>query len=204
MRRSKEDSLKTRQAILVAARHVFARRGVTRTSMEHIARAAGVTRGAVYGHFRDKGALFQAMREHVKVPLVDVIDEALLDAPDRPLDGVQRYLLAVVEAMRDIPATRETFHILLFKCEYVGDVKVELERQADRVGELVGKLERAFRAASRRGQLRARMPARLAALETAAFLMGLVRLWLLDESGTLMRPEAARLIRAHVANLRRA
>ena len=66
MRRSKEDSLKTRQSILLAARRVFARRGVSQTSIEHVARAAGVTRGAVYGHFKGKDALFQCMREQVR------------------------------------------------------------------------------------------------------------------------------------------
>jgi TetR/AcrR family acrAB operon transcriptional repressor len=202
MRRSKEDSLKTRQAILVAARKVFAKRGVSQTGMEHIARAAGVTRGAVYGHFRDKTALFRCMRETVKVPLVDAIDEALLHSPEDPLEGIERYLLAVFDALRDDAATRDTFLILIFKSEYVGDLAIEMERQVARTGELAAKLERAFRSAARLGLLRKKATARLGALETTAFLVGLVRLWLLDGSGKLVRRDAAKLVRSHVANLR--
>ena len=65
--------------------------------MEHIAGAAGVTRGAIYGHFKDKGALFQSMREQVRLPLMDVLNQAMLHSPGDPLAGVERYLLAVVE-----------------------------------------------------------------------------------------------------------
>jgi TetR/AcrR family acrAB operon transcriptional repressor len=202
MRRSKEDSLKTRQSILLAARRVFARRGVSQTSIEHVARAAGVTRGAVYGHFKGKDALFQCMREQVRLPLVDVMNEELLHRPDDPLGGVERYLLAVLDAMGSDAATRDTFHILNFKCEYVGTMADDIERQSLRMAEVADKLETAYRASARRGLLRKGISPRLAALNTAAFLMGLIRMWLLDVSGTLIRKEADPLIRAHVARLR--
>ena len=49
MRRSKEDAEQTRSAILDAAEHLFCAQGVTASTLEGIARKAGVTRGAVYG-----------------------------------------------------------------------------------------------------------------------------------------------------------
>jgi TetR/AcrR family transcriptional regulator, acrAB operon repressor len=202
MRRSKADSLKTRRSIVLAARRVFAKRGVSQTSMEHIAGAAGVSRGAIYGHFKDKGDLFQTMREQVRLPLMDVLNEAMLHSTGDPLAGVERYLLAVVDAVRDDPATRDTFQILTFKCEYVGGFEADIKRQAARLAELAGELERVYRAASRYGQLRKGVAPRLAALETCAFLMGTMRLWLLDADGVLVRKDAAKLMRAHVANLR--
>ena len=202
MRRSKEDSLKTRQSIVLAARRVFARRGVSQTSIEHVARAAGVTRGAVYGHFKGKDALFQCMREQVRLPLVDVMNEELLHRPDDPLGGVERYLIAVLDAMGGDVATRDTFHILNFKCEYVGTLADDMERQSLRIAELADKLETAYRAANRRGMLRKGLSPRLAALNTSAFLLGLIRMWLMDGSGTLVRNEAEALVQAHVARLR--
>lgn len=204
MRRSKEDSLKTRRSIVLAARRVFAKRGVSQTSMEQIACAAGVTRGAIYGHFKDKGALFQSMREQVRLPLMDVLNEAMLHSPEDPLAGVERYLLAVVEAVRDDPVTRDTFQILTFKCEYVGGFEADIKRQAARLAELARELQRVYRAAARLGQLRKGIAPRLAALETCAFLMGSMRLWLLDGDGALVRKHAAKLMRAHIANLRAA
>jgi AcrR family transcriptional regulator len=161
-----------------------------------------VTRGAVYGHFRDKAAVFQCMREQVRLPLVDVMNEALPLSPDDPLGGVQRYLLAVVAAMQDDAATRDTFHILNFKCEYLGDFGADIAGQCSRIAELAGKFENAYRAAARSGKLRAGVVPRLAALETCALLAGLVRLWLLDEDANLVRGDAERVVRSHVAGLR--
>ena len=63
MRRTKENAEKTRIALLAAAETLFLEKGVARTSLEHIARQAGVTRGAVYWRCANKAALFFAMRE---------------------------------------------------------------------------------------------------------------------------------------------
>lgn len=52
---------RTRKAILEAARAAFAERGYADTSTEAILVAAGVTRGALYHHFPDKAAVFEAV-----------------------------------------------------------------------------------------------------------------------------------------------
>ncbi|PVZ14158.1 TetR/AcrR family transcriptional regulator [Actinomycetospora cinnamomea] len=54
---------RTRQALLVAARRVFAERGYGPASVEEIARTAGVSVGSVYVHFASKEALFTALVE---------------------------------------------------------------------------------------------------------------------------------------------
>ena len=51
----------TRQALLDAAAAAFAERGFTGTSIDDIAASAQVTKGAVYHHFSDKRALFEAV-----------------------------------------------------------------------------------------------------------------------------------------------
>jgi len=95
VRRTKRESERTRQGILAAARKVFARQGVTRTTFEEIAAAAGVTRGAIYWHFADKTEIFFAMREQVAVPMIDLIDLALLRADGRdPLAGWSAFCAA--------------------------------------------------------------------------------------------------------------
>ena len=129
MRRTKRESERTRQGILAAARKVFARQGVTRTTFEEIAAAAGVTRGAIYWHFADKTELFFAMREQVAVPMIDQIDLALLRDGSDPLAGVERFLQDILEALESDAAARQTFQILGFKCEYVGEHERELVLQ---------------------------------------------------------------------------
>ena len=68
-RRTKEDTQATRAALLDAAERVFQERGVSRTTLAEIATEAGVTRGALYWHFKDKADLFNAMMERVILPL---------------------------------------------------------------------------------------------------------------------------------------
>lgn len=63
VRKTKEEAAETRSRLLDTAEEVFLREGVTRTSLQRIAEAAGLTRGAIYWHFQDKADLFNAMME---------------------------------------------------------------------------------------------------------------------------------------------
>ena len=69
VKKSKEDAELTRKRIITAAREVFLSRGVSRTTLEHIATQANVTRGAIYWHFKNKTEIFQAIREQVLLPV---------------------------------------------------------------------------------------------------------------------------------------
>jgi len=201
LRRTKRESERTRRGILSAARKVFARQGVTRTTLEEIAAAAGVTRGAIYWHFADKNALFFAMREQVAVPMIDRIDLALLRADGSdPVAGVERFLLDILDALENDASVRQTFQIMGFKCEYVGEFERELALQRLRCSELISKLTQAYGRAQRAGRLRVGLRPPMAAVETCSFLMGLTRLWLLDAKRSLVRRVARRLISAHVAS----
>ena len=79
-RRTKEDAMATRHKLLDSAENLFQAQGVSRTSLQDIARRAGATRGAIYWHFKDKADLFNAMMERVTLPL-----EACFDASSGPL-----------------------------------------------------------------------------------------------------------------------
>jgi AcrR family transcriptional regulator len=56
----------TRRAVLDAARSLFGRKGYAQTSVDEIAAAARVTKGAVYHHFAGKEALFRAVYAEVE------------------------------------------------------------------------------------------------------------------------------------------
>jgi AcrR family transcriptional regulator len=59
MRRTKAEAGATREAILDSAETVFLEHGVNRSTLNQIAEHAGVTRGAIYFHFKDKIELYQ-------------------------------------------------------------------------------------------------------------------------------------------------
>ncbi len=67
----------TRRNILIAASELFSRDGVNNTALENIAKEAGVTRGAIYWHFKDKFALLETLLNEQKLPLERSIPEGL-------------------------------------------------------------------------------------------------------------------------------
>ena len=205
MRRTKVQSEQTRREILDAARAVFADHGVARTSLEHIARAAGVTRGAIYWHFANKAELFAAMREQVHVPLVDQTDFALLQrAEDEdPLDAVERFLIALIDGALNDERTRATFEIVSMKCEYVDEFADERSRQARHCEELRRKLATRYAAARDAGTLADEVTPDLAAVDTSIFVIGVLRLALLEQDERLTPRRLRTLVRAHVASRRR-
>ncbi len=68
VRRTKEAAEETRQRIIDAAELLFFQKGVSETTLEQIARKAGVTRGAFYWHFADKAAVIQVIYESIALP----------------------------------------------------------------------------------------------------------------------------------------
>lgn len=57
----KEKQAQTRAALIDAARHVLAERGLADTSLDEIAAVAGYTKGAVYANFTSKEELYLAL-----------------------------------------------------------------------------------------------------------------------------------------------
>ena len=60
-RKTKEESQRTRERILDAAEQIFARRGVSNSTIAHIADTAKISRGAIYGHYKNKVDVCLAM-----------------------------------------------------------------------------------------------------------------------------------------------
>jgi AcrR family transcriptional regulator len=77
-----EQSEATRGALLTVARDLFASRGFSDVSTEEIVRSAGVTRGALYHHFRGKDDLFRAVYEEVEREMAEKVAAAALREDD--------------------------------------------------------------------------------------------------------------------------
>lgn len=75
-----ERAAETRDALMGAARPLFATVGFADASLETIVRDAGVTRGALYHHFADKTELFAAVFEQVEAEMAARMGEAVAAA----------------------------------------------------------------------------------------------------------------------------
>lgn len=81
-RSNRERTEATRTALLAAARALFTEKSYSETATPEIVAAAGVTRGALYHHFTDKQALFQAVVEQEACAVADEIERAAPDTLD--------------------------------------------------------------------------------------------------------------------------
>lgn len=102
-RNTREGMEQTRSALIAAARELFAQRGYADTATPDIVAAAGVTRGALYHHFEDKKALFEAVvAEEAKAVTAAIEAQSAQRATAREalLMGAQAYFDAMVEPGR--------------------------------------------------------------------------------------------------------
>ncbi|MBE0487998.1 MAG: TetR family transcriptional regulator [Halomonas sp.] len=200
-RKTKAEAAATREALLDAAEEVFLERGVARTSLEQIARHAGMTRGAVYWHFRNKADLFHAMLNRVRMPFQELVEEigdpSLADAP---LEAIRLACLSGFERL-ERPRYRRVHAILIHHCEVFGDID-PLAMQNEMAEESCGALRDYLQCAARLGQLREDLSPELAANLLQSMLGGLFHDWLrnheqfsIAEQGNLLVETQLRLFR---------
>jgi AcrR family transcriptional regulator len=79
-----ESSARTRQRVLAEAERLFRERGYAATSIEQIAEAADVTKGAVYGHFSSKEDVLLSALEGAPTPdFVTALNDTSLPLEER-------------------------------------------------------------------------------------------------------------------------
>ena len=95
-RRTKEAAAVTREQLLDAAERVFRERGVAGSTLGEVAAQAGVTRGAVYWHFRDKSDLYAAMCERATLPLQTMVERAGISPHADPMAALRELALTAL------------------------------------------------------------------------------------------------------------
>ena len=183
VRRTKQEAQATRSHILDTAELVFEQRGVSGTSLGEIAKAAGLTRGAIYWHFQDKADLFNAMMERVTLPLEETDNTCCFKGADITLAQMRSGFVDVLRKVTTEPQLRRVFEIATHKVEYVGEMNAVRERLLEMRNVCLADMERALRRAVRHGDIPKGMSPRSAALGMLALFDGLLQNWMLDRGG---------------------
>ena len=123
-RKTKQQALVTRQHILDVAMRLFSQQGVSATSLAEIAKSAGVTRGAIYWHFKNKSELFSEIWELSESSIADLEVEYQAKFPDDPLSVVRELLIYILQATVTDERRRLMTEIIFHKCEFVGELAV--------------------------------------------------------------------------------
>jgi TetR/AcrR family acrAB operon transcriptional repressor len=199
-RRKKEDALETRERILDAASEIFNERGLARPSLTDVATRAGVTRGAVYGHFENKSDVFHALCDRIKLP------QETLPGPGEclhdPLGKLRQHLLSTLrETARDKERQR-IFGIIFHRCELLEENGFILKRMQDGRCEGMAAMTRLIEMAVARNQLPADLDTRRALWLTHSTLIGLLHEWLFDPATLDLEADAESLVDAMIDALK--
>lgn len=179
-RRTKAEAEATRESILEAAIEAFLERGVANTTLEQVARRAGVTRGAVYWHFQDKNDLFCALIDRVRLPMYELV-EHLRELKDiDPLAVIHNICRHALMKLQDDEDHRRIYTILFSRCEFVCDTNPSVKRQNQLDAESIEEVRKDFELARTQGLLREGVEPRIAALSLFALIKGIYLTWLRD------------------------
>ena len=201
-RRTKEAAQKTRSLILDTAEQVFLRKGVSHTSLDDIAAAVGMTRGAIYWHFRNKADLFDAMMQRVSLPMEEMAARASDSETSDPLAYVRNCALTVLKHLTSDPQCQRVFEICCHKLEYTDEMAPVRARHIECRSACLKRIERGLRNAASKGLLAASVNPHLAAIGLHALVDGLIMNWVLDPRYLPLAKAAKPLVDSYIDGLR--
>lgn len=201
-RKTKEDAEHTYAALLEAAEQVFFDKGVAHTTLADIASAAGMTRGAIYWHFKDKAALLQALFEQAMLPMESMLVELSACTANDPLGALRYLCVHALTTLAESPKQQRIFSILFLKCENIGEVADVLEDDLACRDECQLRVETILQQAMAQGVLPADTDVFLCQQAVSNFIVGTMREWLIAPQRYPLASAAPALVDMLIAGLR--
>ena len=189
-RKTKQQALETRQHILDVALRLFSQQGVSSTSLAEIAKAAGVTRGAIYWHFKNKSDLFSEIWELSESSIGELELEYQAKFPDDPLSVLREILVYILEATVTEERRRLLMEIIFHKCEFVGEMAVVQQAQRNLCVESYDRIEQTLRHCITAQMLPEDLLTRRAAIIMRGYISGLMESWLFAPQAFDLKKEA--------------
>ena len=192
-RRTKEDAEKTRKTILVAALDIISTKGLANTSLDQIAHQAGVTRGAIYWHFKNKTELFSVILDEWLKPTYE-LSQKWLEQEDPSLNNLKTYMIKWLSQIEKQPELTKLFDILFFKVELIGDIKTLIDQANDKADQDVLALTMYLGTLKSQKVFHTDTDITLLAVSLSSFLMGLAQNWLARPNAYSLEKNAQTLV----------
>jgi TetR/AcrR family transcriptional regulator, acrAB operon repressor len=200
-RRTKEEAQETRSTIMMEALGLFCQQGVATTSLSDIARAAGVTRGAIYWHFKDKEELFLALWHEMCAPLSHLLNASIdVDEPD-PLGKFTIFLIEVLRTVAICPAHQQMFRIMFKMMLPDSELTAIRALIQDEIQQHTRNMRCSLTNAVHRGQLPSTLSVERAAILLHCSVDGLIMNWLNQHERFDLAADAEALVQALIFSL---
>ncbi|MDR3105936.1 MAG: multidrug efflux transporter transcriptional repressor AcrR [Yokenella regensburgei] len=189
-RKTKQQALETRQHILDVALRLFSQQGVSSTSLAEIAKAAGVTRGAIYWHFKNKSDVFSEIWELSESSISDLETEYRAKFPGDPLSVLREILVYILEATVIEERRRLMMEIIFHKCEFVGEMAVVQQAQRSLCLQSYDRIEQTLVECINAQLLPANLLTRRSAILMRSYISGIMENWLFSPQSFDLKKEA--------------
>lgn len=188
MRRTKEQAAETRTAILRTAQSLFLQQGYEVVSMDQIALGAGVTRGALNWHFKNREGLLFAMRDDMRGPLDQLAATLQADAIANPFVALRDAIDRMLSALQADARQRAILRMLL-RLDLIEDTEgIRMGRAFEE--EERRSLVQIFETIAATGDLARPWTATSAATSLSILLRGIVAEWAKADTGFELVPHA--------------
>lgn len=201
VRKTKEEAQITRDLLLDAAETLFSIRGVSHSSLNDIAKAAGLTRGAVYWHFENKADLLKALWERVALPMQQALAQVDQDQADDPLGRIRLKACWMAAHIEQDARIRALMSILMLRCEFTEETESARAHFRNVREECLSEMTASFRQAIAERQLPVGLDAEACALGLFGLVDGLCFHWLIDPARFPIHRHTASAVEAYLAGL---
>lgn len=192
-KRTKAEALKTRQELIETAIAQFAQYGVSKTTLNDIADAANVTRGAIYWHFENKIQLFNEM--WLQQPsLRELIQERLTAGLEHePFLQLREKLIVGLQFIAEIPRQQALLKILYHKCEFSDEMLAEAVIR-EKMGFNPQILREVLQACQQQGCVANNLDLDVVMIIIDGAFSGIVQNWLMNMAGYDLYKQAPALV----------
>ena len=197
------EAARTRDEIMSTALRVFARKGYAATRLVDVAEEMGVTRGAIYGHFNSKKDLFLEVVQQSQDPIYALLREMQESVFEdlSPLRAIRRMMLGWCRLLREDPAHRAGFELVLTKTTFIDELEELYEREKKLTRDVIRGVARMVEHGQALGEFPEGLAARDAGLTVYLHLMGVTQAWLFNPKLFSLARRAEALADATLAGL---
>ncbi|EHJ4093235.1 acrEF/envCD operon transcriptional regulator [Escherichia fergusonii] len=192
-KKTKADALKTRQHLIETAIVQFALRGVSNTTLNDIADAARVTRGAIYWHFENKTQLFNEVWAQQPALRELIQDKLLVHDAECPLEQLREQLIVGLQYIAEIPRQQALLQILFHKCEFNEEMISEQEIR-EKMGFNLHTLRQMLQKSMAKGEIANQLDLDVMVIVIYGAFSGIVKNWLINPTGYNLYQQAPVLV----------
>jgi AcrR family transcriptional regulator len=189
MRRTKEEAAITRATLLKTALSVFSAKGYAAATLDDVAKASKVTRGAIYWHFKSKSDLFNMLVQEFSARGAAVVQQAVAEGGTL-IEILRRVFVRQCALIEEDKEARAVMELALFKTGLEPELQPGRKQQLEAGSTLVAGLTEVMQQGIAQGVLRKDIDPADMARAFLAFENGAIQMWLTSPKSFSLKARA--------------